>query len=525
MTNIKAIMSSLVIVLLVSIGWVFSTNETGKEQKTVNKLIINVDQAKHIINKNIYGHFSEHLGRCIYEGYWVGEDSPIKNTRGIRNDVVAALKSIKIPVLRWPGGCFADEYHWKDGIGPYAQRPSIVNTHWGGVTENNHFGTHEFLDLCEQLGCKPYICGNAGSGTVREIQEWIEYITFDGQSPMSDLRRKNGREKPWKLKYFGVGNENWGCGGNMRPEFYADVYRRYQTYIRNFSGNRIYKIACGSYGENYHWTDVLMREAHSLMAGLSFHYYTVLGGWGNRGSATDFDEKEWFDTLKKALFIDELITKHSTIMDRYDSKKQVGLIVDEWGTWYKVEPGTNPGFLYQQNSLRDALVAGLTLNIFNNQCARVKMANLAQTINVLQALILTKAEKMILTPTYHVFEMYKVHQDAMLLPADLQCKQYKFAGNSIPSLSFSASRNKAGKIHISLCNLDPNNPAEIVCELRGYEAKSITGRLLTASRMTTHNTFDSPETLKPTVFKAVQLKNNNVFTTLPSKSVVVLEIM
>jgi len=525
MTNIKAIMSSLVIVLLVSIGWVFSTNETGKEQKTVNKLIINVDQAKHIINKNIYGHFSEHLGRCIYEGYWVGEDSPIKNTRGIRNDVVAALKSIKIPVLRWPGGCFADEYHWKDGIGPYAQRPSIVNTHWGGVTENNHFGTHEFLDLCEQLGCEPYICGNAGSGTVREMQEWIEYITFDGQSPMSDLRRKNGREKPWKLKYFGVGNENWGCGGNMRPEFYADVYRRYQTYIRNFSGNRIYKIACGSYGENYHWTDVLMREAHSLMAGLSFHYYTVPGGWGNRGSATDFAEKEWFDTLKKALFIDELIIKHSTIMDRYDSKKQVGLIVDEWGTWYKVEPGTNPGFLYQQNSLRDALVAGLTLNIFNNQCARVKMANLAQTINVLQALILTKAEKMILTPTYHVFEMYKVHQDAMLLPADLQCKQYKFAGNSIPSLSFSASRNKAGKIHISLCNLDPNNPAEIVCELRGYEAKSITGRLLTASRMTAHNTFDNPETLKPTVFKAVQLKNNNVFTTLPSKSVVVLEIM
>ena len=525
MTNIKAIMSSLVIVLLVSIGWVFSTNETGKEQKTVNKLIINVDQAKHIINKNIYGHFSEHLGRCIYEGYWVGEDSPIKNTRGIRNDVVAALKSIKIPVLRWPGGCFADEYHWKDGIGPYAQRPSIVNTHWGGVTENNHFGTHEFLDLCEQLGCEPYICGNAGSGTVREMQEWIEYVTFDGQSPMSDLRRKNGREKPWKLKYFGVGNENWGCGGNMRPEFYADVYRRYQTYIRNFSGNRIYKIACGSYGENYHWTDVLMREAHSLMAGLSFHYYTVPGGWGNRGSATDFAEKEWFDTLKKALFIDELIIKHSTIMDRYDSKKQVELIVDEWGTWYKVEPGTNPGFLYQQNSLRDALVAGLTLNIFNNQCARVKMANLAQTINVLQALILTKAEKMILTPTYHVFEMYKVHQDAMLLPADLQCKQYKFAGNSIPSLSFSASRNKAGKIHISLCNLDPNNPAEIVCELRGYEAKSITGRLLTASRMTAHNTFDNPETLKPTVFKAVQLKNNNVFTTLPSKSVVVLEIM
>jgi len=522
--NIKRIMTSLAAILLVSMGWMFAKNESGKQQTTVNKLIINVDQAKHIINKNIYGHFSEHLGRCIYEGYWVGENSPIKNTRGIRNDVVAALKKIQIPVLRWPGGCFADEYHWKDGLGPRTQRPSIVNTHWGGVTENNHFGTHEFLDLCEQLGCEPCICGNVGSGTVREMQEWIEYITFDGKSPMSDLRRKNGREKPWKLKYFGVGNENWSCGGNMRPEFYADVYRRYQTYIRNFSGNRIYKIACGSYGENYHWTDVLMREAGPLMAGLSFHYYTVPGGWGNKGSAIDFGEKEWFDTLKKALFIDELITKHSIIMDRYNPKKRVGLIVDEWGTWYKVEPGTNPGFLYQQNSLRDALVAGLTLNIFNNQCARVKMANLAQTINVLQALILTKAEKMILTPTYHVFEMYKVHQDATLLPLDLQCSQYKFSGNSIPALSVAASRDKTGKIHISLCNLDPNNLAEIACELRGYKVKSVAGRLLTSSKMTTHNTFDSPETLKPTIFNAVQLKNNNVLTTLPPKSVVVLEI-
>jgi len=524
MITTKRILPYLTLALLVSIVLAFAADHSRKEQKTVNKIVINTDLGKETIDRNIYGHFSEHLGRCIYEGFWVGEKSPVKNTRGIRNDVKEALKRIQIPVLRWPGGCFADEYHWKDGIGPREQRPSMVNTHWGGVVENNHFGTHEFLDLCGQLGCEPYICGNVGSGTVREMQEWIEYITFDGQSPIADLRRKNGKDKSWKLKYFGVGNENWGCGGSMRPEFYADVYRRYQTYVRNFSGNRIYKIACGSYGENYHWTEVLMREAGSLMSGLSFHYYTVPGGWGKKCSATEFGEKEWFDTLKKALFLDELIKRHSAIMDKYDPKKRVGLVVDEWGTWYKVEPGTNPAFLYQQNSLRDALVAGLTLNIFNNHCDRVKMANLAQTINVLQALILTKGEKMTLTPTYHVFDMYRVHQDATLLPINLQCHQYQFEGDSIPALSVSASRDKSGKIHVSLCNMDPNNAAKIVCELRGSKAKSVTGRLLTAADMTTHNTFENPEMLRPIDFKAVQLKNNNVSATLPAKSVVILEI-
>jgi alpha-N-arabinofuranosidase len=524
MITTKKILLYLISALLLNISLAFEIGSTGKEQERVNKIVVNADLGTETIDKNIYGHFSEHLGRCIYEGFWVGEDSPIKNTRGIRNDVVNALKRIQIPVLRWPGGCFADEYHWKDGIGPRQQRPSMVNTHWGRVTENNHFGSHEFLDLCAQLGCEPYICGNVGSGTVREMQEWVEYLTFDGQSPMADLRRRNRREKPWKLKYFGVGNENWGCGGSMRPEFYVDLYRRYQTYVRNFSGNRIHKIACGSYGENYHWTEVLMREARSQMDGLSFHYYTVPGGWDNKGSATEFGEKEWFDTLKKALFIDELIKKHTAIMDKYDPKKRISLIVDEWGTWYKVEPGTNPGFLYQQNTLRDALVAGLTLNIFNNHCGRVKMANLAQTVNVLQALILTRGEKIVLTPTYHVFEMYKVHQDAILLPCQLECSAYEFGGDSIPGLSVSASRSKAGKIHLSLCNLDCHKSAEIICELKGVKVESVTGRLLTSAEMTAHNTFETPKKLKPVDFKTMQLKNNALLATLPPRSVVVLLI-
>ncbi len=514
----------LTVAFVICIGLLLSsTYKVGKETAT-NALIINVDLGKNTINKNIYGHFSEHLGGCIYGGYWVGEDSPIPNTRGIRNDVVKALKNIKIPVLRWPGGCFADEYHWKDGIGPRDKRPTMINTHWGNVIENNHFGTHEFLDLCEQLDCEPYICGNVGSGSVREMQEWIEYITFEGKSPIADLRRKNGREKPWKLKYFGIGNENWGCGGNMRPEFYADIFRRYQTYVHNFPGNRIYRIACGAYSDNYYWTEVLMREAGGMMNGLSYHYYTVPGGWRNKNSATKFGEADWFDNMQRALQIDEYLTRHSTIMDRFDPEKRVGLIVDEWGSWYEVEPGTNPSFLYQQNSLRDALTAGLTLNIFNQHCDRVQMANIAQTINVLQAVILTKEEKMVLTPTYHVFDMYKVHQDAILLPIQLNCTKYEFKKDSIPAISASASQDKDGKIHISLCNLDPNKSQKLKCELHGFSPQTVTGRILTSREMTDHNTFEKPEAIKPAEFNDAKIKEAGLAIALPPKSVVLLEI-
>jgi alpha-N-arabinofuranosidase len=490
----------------------------------VNSLVINADLGKETISKYIYGHFAEHLGRCIYEGFWVGEDSPIPNTRGIRNDVVEALRKIRPAVLRWPGGCFADEYHWMDGIGPRAERPCMVNTHWGGVTENNHFGTHEFFDLCEMLGAEPYICGNVGSGTVREMQQWVEYITFDGQSPMANLRRKHGREQPWRLPFFGVGNENWGCGGNMRAEYYADLYRQYQTYIRNFGGNRVYKIACGASGADYHWTEVLMREAGRYMQGLSLHYYTVAGSWQFKGSATQFSEEGWFTILQKALCMEELIRRHSTIMDRYDPERRVGLIVDEWGTWHDVEPGTNPGFLYQQNTLRDALVAGVHLNTFNNHCSRVRMANIAQTVNVLQAMVLTEGEKMIVTPTYHVFEMYKVHQNATLLPLELQSEAYEFQGKKLPALSASASRDEAGLIHISLCNLNPHQPAEVSCQLRGAEVNSIRGRVLTAEAMNAHNAFTEPEAVMSKPFAGVKLTDAGFVATLPAKSVVVLEL-
>jgi alpha-N-arabinofuranosidase len=490
-----------------------------------NKLTVNADQGKTTISKHIYGHFSEHLGHCIYGGYWVGEDSPIPNTRGIRNDVVQALKDIRIPNLRWPGGCFADEYHWMDGIGPRNERPKMVNTHWGGVVEDNSFGTHEFLDLCEQLECEPYISGNLGSGSVEEMSKWVEYITFDGESPMSNLRKQNGHEKPWKVKFWGVGNESWGCGGNMTPDYYSELYRRYATYCRNYGDNRLYKIACGANEADYNWTETVMKNVGNRMQGISLHYYTIpTGNWGNKGSATQFDEAEYFNTISKTLFMDELLTKHSTIMDRYDPQKQTGLITDEWGIWTNVEAGTNPGFLYQQNTLRDAILAALNLNIFNAHSDRVRMANIAQTVNVLQAVILTDNEKMLLTPTYWVYYLYKVHQDATLLSVSLSCNSYELNGKKMDAVSVSASKDVAGKIHITLVNIDPNKAQTVETELRGVTIKSITGKVLTSDKLTDHNTFDKPNTVSVKDFNDAKLSKGVLSITLPAKSVVMLEI-
>jgi len=503
-----------------------STVESAERQKTyTNKLVIHADKGKETISRNIYGHFSEHLGRCIYEGFWVGEDSPIPNTRGIRNDVVEALREIQIPVLRWPGGCFADEYHWREGIGPQENRPAMINTHWGMVKESNAFGTHEFLDLCEQLGCDAYIAGNVGSGTVEEMQDWVEYMTFDGDSEMANLRRANGRDKPWRVKYFGVGNENWGCGGNMTVEYYADLYNRFQTYVRSYSGNRIVKVACGPGSVNYHWMTVVMERCNRRMNAISLHHYVRgSGNWTRKGSATRFDEKEWFALMKNTLTIYPLLESNIEIMDKVDPRGRTGLYVDEWGTWWDAEPDTNPGFLYQQNTLRDAVSCGIFFNAFNMHCRRVRMANIAQTNNVLQAMILTKGEKMILTPTYHVFEMYKVHHDATMLPIDLECGDYQFGDEKVPAINVSASKDKADKIHISLCNLDPVNPAHVDCKLLGIEPANISGRVLTADDMAAHNTFDKPEAVKPAAFDDFKLRDDMLSVKLPAKSVVVLEI-
>ena len=501
----------------------FAATETSSNAKNVNTILIHADGNKVTISPEIYGHFAEHLGRCVYEGFWVGPNSTIPNTRGIRNDVVEALKKINVPVIRWPGGCFADEYHWKDGVGPAEQRPSSVNTYWGMVTETNRFGTNEFMDLCEQLGCQPYISGNVGSGTPEEMQDWVEYMTFAGKSQMADLRRANGRDKPWKVKYFAIGNENWGCGGNMTAEYYADVFKRYATFVKNYPGSNITKVACGPGWADYHWFEVLLSKAAGQMDAISLHYYVFAGDWNKKGSATDFKEAEWFKVLKNTLQLDGLLKKTGEVMDKYDKQGRIGLFVDEWGTWWDTEKGENPGFLYQQNTLRDAVAAGCFLNIFNQHCDRVRMANIAQTNNVLQAMILTKGEKMIVTPTYHVFEMYKVHQGAQFLPCDINSSPYQNGSESMTGISASASRDKSGKIHISICNLNPERQAEIECAFEGFQPQKVTGRILTAEAMNAHNTFEKPDAVKPVEFKGVEIKAGKILATIPSKSVVVLE--
>jgi alpha-N-arabinofuranosidase len=484
------------------------------------------DQAKLKINKDIYGHFAEHLGACIYGGFWVGEKSPIPNTDGIRNDVVNALRQISIPNLRWPGGCFADTYHWKDGIGPKEKRPSIINTNWGGVTEDNSFGTHEFMRLTELLGCDAYINGNIGSGTVQEMSEWVEYLTSSNESPMTKLRKENGRDKPWKVKYWAVGNETWGCGGNMTPDYYGNLFRQYSTFMHDFAGNRLEKVASGASDTDYNWMETMMKNPKNreMMQGISLHYYTIMDNWSHKGSATQFTEKEWFTTIRKSLEMDKIVTAHSDIMDKYDPQKRVSLVVDEWGNWFDVEPGTNPGFLFQQNTMRDAMVAALNLNIFNNHCDRVRMANLAQAINVLQSLILTKNEKMVLTPTYYVFKMWKVHQDATLVSLKLKCEKYIMGNDTIPSVTASASKDAAGKMHITLANFDPNKTQEITCDFSGGTYSQVKGEILTANAMNACNTFDKPDEIKPVNFTGATLKNNILKITLPSKSVVAIEI-
>ncbi len=493
-----------------------------------NKIVVNTDLGKETISRHIYGHFSEHLGRCIYGGYWVGEDSSIPNTNGIRNDVVDALSELGIPNLRWPGGCFADEYHWMEGIGPRNERPTMINTHWGGVTEDNSFGTHEFLELCRQLECEPVICGNLGSGSVREMSQWIEYLNSGNVSPMTELRKMNGQDEPWGVKYWGLGNENWGCGGDMTAEYYTNEMRRYSVYTKNYGGNRLYKIAGGPNSSDYNWMETLMKNGNPgrSFQGVSLHYYTVCKTWGEKGSATEFNEDDYFTTMRKTLFMDELLDKHIRIMDKYDPRNRVGLVVDEWGNWHDVEPGTNPGFLYQQNTLRDALVASVNLDLFNNYARRVKMTNIAQTVNVLQAMLLTKEEHLVRTPSFYVFQMYKVHHDATLLPSDIRSEDYSFGDESIPALSASASKDKEGNIHITITNLNPNKDIEVACDFRGNEnLKFNRGEIIEGEKINSFNDFGKKEEVTLGNFKDVKIEDNLLKLVMPAKSVVMLELI
>jgi alpha-L-arabinofuranosidase len=493
--------------------------------------VLHADQPGAKIDRHIYGQFAEHLGRGIEEGVWVGEHSPIPNTRGFRNDVIAALRELHVPVVRWPGGCFADEYHWRDGIGPRAARPVTLNTNWGGVPETNAFGTHEFLDFADLIGADAYVNGNLGTGSPREMAEWLQYMTSDKATSLTAERARNGHPKPWKIAYFAVGNEAWGCGGDMTPEHYVDLYRQYANFLKAPMGSRPIIIASGGNDDDTTWTTALISntslvsKVRSGMGAISFHYYTIPGDrWQAKGPTTGFGEDQWISTLAHTLRMEDFIRQNSAVMDKHDPAKKVAFAVDEWGTWYDPETGREPGFLYQQNTLRDAIVAALNFNVFHHHADRVRLAAIAQMVNVLQAMILTKGPQMLLTPTYHAFKMFTPFQDATYLPLDVIVPRYVLGPASVPAISMSAARTDSGAIVLALVNLDPNKAIAVSVALSGAAAQHVSGTILTASAMDARNTFENPNAVRPAAFSGASLAGATLSATLPAKSIVVLNL-
>jgi alpha-L-arabinofuranosidase len=494
---------------------------------------IRIDAPGPVISRHIYGQFAEHLGRGVYEGIWVGPDSAIPNTRGIRNDVVAALKAIKVPVVRWPGGCFADEYHWRDGIGPASQRPIRKNNWWDSV-ESNAFGTHEFFDFAEQIGADPYVSINVASSNPTEMREWLEYLTSKGEDSLAKERRANGRDAPFALPFIGIGNESWGCGGNMTPEYYANELRRFGTFVHKngmaFHDNSdIAAVRVGSGANNFdtNWTDVVTKTAGHHLDAISLHYYTLHSGdWPTRNvsKATGFPAAEWNAILYQAMQMDAVLKAHEAVLDKHDPQKRIGLFVDEWGSWYGPTPGTNIAHLEQQNTLRDALIAAATLNIFHAHADRVRMANIAQAINVLQAMLLTDGAKIAKTPSYHVFRMYVPFQDATLLPVEVKAPLLNSGKDSFPAYNLTAAKAKDGKIYIAIANMDAQNAQMIRLALGPQKAISVSGQILTHAKMDAHNVPGEKEMIAPRPFTGGRIHAGALVINVPAKSVVVLRL-
>jgi alpha-N-arabinofuranosidase len=519
---------SLTVAATFALTLLFAAQADTATQQTIDAtLVIHTDKPMAVINPDVYGQFAEHLGHGMYGGLWVGKNSPIPNTRGFRKDVVGALKTLGVPVVRWPGGCFADQYHWRDGIGPQAKRPVRINATWGGVEETNAVGTAEYMDLIGQLGAKSYITGNIGTGGPQENKDWLEYMTSDKHSTLADLRRKNGHAAPWKVDFFAYGNEPWGCGGNMTAEFYAHIYHWNAAFAKPPDGT--IRIAPGAYDDNTSWTEALLASltrAHldtlNDIDAITLHHFSLpTGKWDAKGPSIGFGEDQWMSIMKSALKMDDYIAAHSAVMDKYDPQKKIGLFVDEWSNWYDVDPGTNPGFLYQQNTLRDAITAAVNLDIFQAHADRVRMACITQMVNVMQSLIQTDGAKMLLTPTYHVFMMYKPFRGATDLAIDLKTPDYQYGGSAVPAIHASAARNAAGEIIVSLVNLDPHRPAHIAVDV---PAHSVSGSILTADTMDARNSFAHPDALTPAAFTGAVIADGKLGVDLPAKSVVVLTL-
>ena len=485
------------------------------------------------IDRNIFGQFAENLGHGLYEGIWVGPDSTIPNTRGIRNDVVAALKELKVPNVRWPGGCFADQYHWRKGIGPRDNRPATVNSAWGDVIDTNAFGTDEFMDFMQQIGSTSYVSVNVGSGTPQEAAEWMEYMTAAAPTALAKERAANGHPEPYKVGFLGIGNESWDCGGGMTADYYVSQMKVYSRFVLNMNpaqraNDRMLKIAVGPGTPDTEWTDTVMKawKKHTWawdINGLSLHWYTVPNGWPPTTNSEKFGVDEYAKSLKSTLYMDEFLRKQEVVMDKYDPEKKVTLSVDEWGAWHGPLQGSNPAFLVQQNSLRDAVLASLNLNIFARHADRVRMANIAQMINVLQAMILTDKEKFVLTPTYHVFRMYVPFQDAVFIPVTFDAHTYTPGGVSLPSVDVISAKASDGKLLIEITNLDAESSAKIDADLLGLTAKSAKAETLSAAAVDSVNTFDHPNTVAPKT-QAVKLQGGKLSLTVEPRSVTVISI-
>ena len=471
-----------------------------------------------VIDRHIFGQFAEHLGSGIYGGIWVGKDSTIPNTRGIRNDVVTALKALKVPDVRWPGGCFADQYNWRRGVGP-ERKPA--------VGEPNTFGTDEFMDFAQQIGTEAYISVNLGSGTAQEADEWLEYMTSSStDSALGAERAKNGHPEPYKVAILGLGNESWGCGGAMSPDFYVNEMKRFSHFVHSYNpAQPMLRVAVGPSGTDPTYTEAVMKAWKDGswswgIEGLSLHYYSV-GGWPPHMVDTGFDEKDYAILLKDSIGMDDTIKMQSAIMDKYDPEKKVALVVDEWGAWLVPASGANAGGAVQQNSQRDAVLAALHFNVFARHADRVRMANIAQMINVLQTMILTDKDKMVLTPTYHAFHMYVPFQDATFLPLTFDAGTYTTNGVTLPRVDAIAARDKAGKIWIAVTNIDPKSPTTFSVSLAGVKATRASGQTLAAPKVDSINTFDAPNTVAPKAI-AAKVADGKLTITVAPASITVL---
>ena len=499
--------------------------------QSVQRVVVVPGEVVGEINPYLHGHFAEHLGELVYPGICVPEDGAIPNTAGIRDDVAAALRPLGIPVLRWPGGCFADDYHWRDGIGPLDRRPLRLNRHWGMTAESGAFGTHEFVRFCRTIGAEPYFAANVGSGTPGELRDWVEYCNFAGSSSLADERRRNGAGEPFGVRFWGIGNENWGCGGNLGPEHYAEEFCRFRGYASDYSGTRVQGIACGQNNADWEWTRRFFEHVHHshgnrlrLVQGYAAHYYC-----GTAGTATEYTDAQWLELLARAFAVEGVVTGCRELMDEHDPERKIPLLLDEWGAWHPVEAGKPERGLYQQNTMRDACVAALTLDLFHAHADKLLMANIAQLINVLQALLLVEEDRCVRTPTYHVFDLYRPHKGASAVRLETFAEPVTDGGSSADwcrgrylhrgPFALRAVQGSASMREDALCvtavNTHPTEPVDLDVELHGARWGEVEAVTLGTGDIRGYNTFDDPERVRLGEATTIQASDGRVRSMMP----------